>query len=245
MNDNQYQFPMTPQEKDPQAKPEPIDPIKIVYITNPLLVKSTNESCDEEARKGYFKLSKKCISAINRARPKMVVASGYIDDTSRKLLARISDTIPVVVVDGSTFFTFWQSGIQGLALRSSDWKTDSTDGEQLTWLREELNESNDKAVPICFCRLRPRGVPEAVVKRLTRGRTLCIFGSSETDTFETVVEYNYTDADNASVRSTDSEEGEEDNHITRVVGTQVNGLQWIIVEDREDWKMEFTPIEQP
>jgi len=245
MNDNQYQFPMTPQEKDPHAKPEPIDPIKIVYVTNPLLVKSVNESCDEETRKGYVKLFKKCIAAINRARPKVVVASGYIDDTCRKLLARISDTIPVVLIDGSKFFTFWQTGVQGLALRSSDWKAESNDGEQLTWLREELEQSRmTKQFLFVYVDCDPRELPDAVTRRLARGRTLCIFGPSEKDTFESQVFYNYEDDDNASVRSTDSEEDEQDNHITRMVGTAENGLQWIIVEGRDgDWKMEYTPID--
>lgn len=245
MNDDQYQFPMTPQEKDPHAKPEPIEPIKIVYITNPLLVKSVNESCDEETRKVNVKLFKKCIAAINRARPKLVVASGFVDDTCRKLLARISDTIPVVVIDGSTFFTFWYSGVQGLALRSRDWTTEANDGEQVVWLREELEQSRmTKQFLFVYADCDPRDIPDSVARRLARGRTMCIFGPSEKDSFESQVFYNYEDDDNASVRSTDSEEDEQDNYLTRMVGTSVNGLQWIIVEGRdEEWNMEFTPIE--
>lgn len=244
MNDDQYQFPMTPQEKDPHAKPEPIDPIKIVYITNPLFVKAVNESCDEETRKRYVKMFKQCIKAINRERPKLVIASGFIDDACRKLLARISDTIPVVVIDGSIFFSFWQSGIEGLALCSSDWETDSSDEEQLIWLRDELEQSRAaKQYLFAYVDCDPRDLPDALARRLARGRTLCIFGPSEKDTFEDLVVYNYQD-DNASVRSTDSEEDEDDNHVTRLIGTAVCGLQWIIVESREDdWKMEFTPVE--
>lgn len=244
MNDNQYQFPVTPQEKDPHAKPEPIEPIKIVYITNPLLVKSVNESCDEETRKRYFKQFKKCIAAVNRARPKLVVTSGFIDETCRKLLARISDTIPVVVIDGSAFFTFWLSGVQGLALRSSDWTTETDDGEQLTWLREELEQSRmTKQFLFVYVDCDPRDIPDTLSRRLARGKSLCIFGPAE-DTFESTIVYNCEDDDNASVRSTDSEEDEQDNHLTRMVGNAVNGLQWIVIKGRdEDWKLEFTPIE--
>lgn len=247
MNDNQYQFPMTPQEKDPHAKPEPIDPIKIVYVTNPLFVKSINEKSDEETKKLYVKQFKKCIAAINRARPKVVVASGFIDDKCRKLLARISDTIPVVLIDGSEFFTFWHSGVQGLALRSSDWMGASDCDEQLTWLREELEQSRmTKQYLFVYVDCDPRELPDPLTKRLARGKTLCVFGPSEKDAFEEKVLYNHQDDDNASVRSTDSEEDEQDNHSTRLIGNPQNGLQWIIVEGRdEECKLEYTPIELP
>jgi Protein kinase domain len=246
MNDNQYQFPMTPQEKDPHAKPAPIDPIKIVYLTNPLLVKSINESCDEEARKTYVKLFKKCIATINRSRPKMVVVSGFIDDTCRKFLARVSESIPVVLIDGSTYFTFWQSGVQSLAIRSSDWMSTPVGEEPSQWLREELEQCRlSKQHLFVFVDCDPRDLPDALTKRLARAGALSIMGPSEKDTFDTNIFYDYRDDDNASVRSTDSEEDEQDNHTTRILGTPQNGLEWIIIEEREEWKLEFMPVALP
>jgi hypothetical protein len=90
----------------------------------------------------------------------------------------------------------------------------------------------------------PRELPDPLTKRLARGKTLCLFGPSEKDAFEEKVLYNHQDDDNASVRSTDSEEDEQDNHSTRLIGNPQNGLQWIIIEGRdEECKLEYTPIE--
>jgi 3-phosphoinositide dependent protein kinase-1 len=246
MNDNQYQFPLTPQEKNPHAKPAPIDPIKIVFLTSPLLVESINESCDEKERKKYMKLLKKSIATINRSRPNMVVVSGFIDDKCRKFLARVSESIPVVLIDGSTYFTFWQSGVQGLAIRSSDWASTPVNEEHLHWLRDELEQNRmAKQHLFVFVDCDPRELPDALTKRLVRAGALAVMGPSEKDTFDTNIFYDYRDDDNASVRSTDSVEDEDDNRTTRLLGTLQNGLELIIIEEREEWKLEFMPIELP
>jgi hypothetical protein len=150
-----------------------------------------------------------------------------------------------VAIDGSEFFTFWQSGVQGLALRSSDWKEGSNSTEQMTWLREELEQSRmTKQFLFVYVDCDPRELADTLKRRLARGKALCIFGPSKNDTFEEVVLYSFEDDDNKSIRSTDSEEDEQDNHSTRMIGVHQIGLQWIIVEGRdEDWKLEYTPIE--
>jgi hypothetical protein len=51
MTDEQHKFP-DPREQDPDAVVTPIDPIRIVQITNPLLVKDIDESCDDETSEG-------------------------------------------------------------------------------------------------------------------------------------------------------------------------------------------------
>mmetsp|Transcript_20985 Transcript_20985/g.35775 ORF Transcript_20985/g.35775 Transcript_20985/m.35775 type:complete len:127 (-) Transcript_20985:46-426(-) len=51
------------------------------------------------------------------------------------------------------------------------------------------------------------------------------------------------DDDYRSVKSTKSEEGDIDNHMTRLASTNESGLRWITITDREEWKVEFQPIE--
>jgi hypothetical protein len=91
----------------------------------------------------------------------------------------------------------------------------------------------------------PRELPDALTKRLARAGALAVMGPSEKDTFDTNIFYDYRDDDNASVRSTDSVEDEDDNRTTRLLGTLQNGLELIIIEEREEWKLEFMPIELP
>ena len=242
MTDDQGKFPHGNQH-DPYADPKPLEPILIVHLTNPLLVKEINESCDEATRKQYKQLLKKCIVQVNRTRPKMVVVSGFIDSSTRKLLARINDSIPVVVHDGSAFFTFWLSGIQCLAIQTSNL---AEDGEQMSWLREELDLCRmAKNQLYVFLDGDPRAVSELVLKRLVRGRATEIFGVSAGEPFESVMTYTANEVvgdDNVSVKSTDSEEVDMDNHVSRLGATSENGLRWITITDREEWTIEFKPI---
>ena len=242
MTDDQNKFP-DPREHDPYADATPIDPIHIVQITNPLLVKEINESCDDETRKAHMKLFKKCIANVNRSRPKLVVVAGFINESCRKLLARINDSIPVVVVDGSTFFSFWNSGIQCVALQSNSL---DEDGKQMKWLREELEQCRmAKYHMFVFVDADPRSLPQLLMKRLARGRVQMVSGLSNGETgFKAGVVYEANEVvDDASVKSTDSVEDEMDNHVMGVVGMKENGLRCITVQDREVWNQEFKPIQ--
>jgi len=243
MGDDMGKFP-DPREHDPYADPTPIEPVDLYIISNPLLIKAINESCDDATRKEYVKLFKKCISAINRSRPKMVIACGYIDQRCRKLLAKISDTIPVVTVDGSHYFSFWHSGIQCLALQTSTLKEASQDG----WLREELEQCRmARNLLFVFCDSDPRDFDEALLKYIVRGKAQMIIGVTEKDdegSFEVVNFYSPNEmVDDISVKSTDSEEDDTDRHMTRLVGSRENGLRVITMTERDTWKDEFRLVD--
>lgn len=246
MNDNQGRFPNAGND-DPYAKPVELDPIKFVHLTNPLLVKHLNANCDQDTRKKWTKLLKKSIATINRTRPKVVVASGFVDDACRKLLARISDSIPVVVHGGSTFFSFWLCGAQGLMLRSGDLIGGDVQAAQMSWIREQLEQSRmSKHQVFAFVDCDPRQLPPSTMKRLARGRTSCILGSSQEEPFASEVEYRIHDGiDDASVRSTDSDEDEKDNYTTGILGTNENGLRWITIEEHGKWQNHFSSVKLP
>jgi serine/threonine protein kinase len=242
MSDEQHKFP-DPREHDPYAEVTKIDPIHIVQITNPLLVREISDTCSDEERKAHMKLFKKCIANINRTRPKLVVVSGVVNDAFRKLLARINDSIPVVVIDGSSYFSFWLTGIQCLAIQSNNL---AEDGAQIKWIREELEQCRmAKYHLFCFVDADPRSLPAMVMKRLARGKAHMVLGlSSDAAGFQTGIVYQANETvDDASVKSTDSVEDEMDNHVMGVVGTQENGLRCITVEDRETWDVEFKVIQ--
>lgn len=248
MNDDQGKPPKA-QMHDPYAKPMEMDPIKIVHLTNPSFgtVCDTPE-IDEATRKKWAKLLKKCVANINRSRPTLVVVAGLIDASARKILARISDTIPTVVHDGSACFTFWKSGVQCIALKSAA----IHDNYQISWLREQLEQVRMSKHPLyIFVDSDPSKLPLAVLKKLARGRALCIFGllpsADAAAFFESTVEYEANESvDDASIRSTDSEDDDTDNFTTRLIATCANGLQWITVDEEPDkWTAEFERIELP
>jgi 3-phosphoinositide dependent protein kinase-1 len=243
MNDDQGK-PAKAMMNDPYATPIEADPIQIVYVTNPLLCAEFDKACDEETRKKYTKLFKKCIANINRNRPKMVVVSGCVNDKLRKVLARVSESIPVVVHDGSAFFTFWLTGVQCIAVKSS---AVSEDSEQIAWLREQMEQVRMSKHPLfVFSDGDPRDLPVPLLKRLARGRTLSLMGVCNDESLvDTKIAYAANEIiDDASVRSTDSVEDEKDEFTMKVQTTRENGLRWITVgETPDDWGSEFKPID--
>jgi serine/threonine protein kinase len=246
MNDEQSKPPAL---EDPYGTPIPMDDITIVHLTNPLLVKEKNESCDEETRKKWFKLFKKCIANINRSRPRLVVVCGHVDEKCRKLLARINESIPVVVHNGSVFFTFWMVGVQCIAVKSSELAEDS---EQVVWLRSQMEQSRMTKHPLfCFADEDPRDLALPVLKRLARGRALGLYGPSKDETFATKVAYEANETievegadDDLSIRSIDSEEDpDKDSFTMKMEGTSENGLRWITIDEKPDvWEAEFKAI---
>lgn len=241
MTDEQYKFP-DPREHDPYAEVKPIDPIEIVQITNPMLIKEINEACDSDTRKANMKLFKKCISTINRTRPKLVIVAGFVDESCRKFLARINDSIPVVIADGTKFFSFWTSGIECVALASSSLHEDSL---QMKWLREELEQCRmAKYNMFIFVDTDPQSLPQLLLKRLARGKANLLCGlSNDEKGFKTRVSYQSNEElDDVSIKSIDSAEEEQDGHVMDVFASQENGLSYIIVQDRDEWAFEFKPV---
>ena len=250
MNDDEGKPPSARGSADPYAKKDELEVTKIVHLTNPLLLVTddgTNENDSEESRKLHLKGWKKCIASINRSRPKLVVVSGVMTDKCRKFLSRISDSIPVVLNDGSAFYSVWLNGFQGLVLQSSTLQDGSP---QMLWIREQMEQCRmAKYQMFCFVDCDPRDLEPIVVKRLTRGRCLLLLGLSKAEPFETEIVYSANetvtvdDDDNTSVKSNDSVEDEQDEWTMKVKGTQNNGLRWLSVDEKEDWETSFESID--
>jgi 3-phosphoinositide dependent protein kinase-1 len=246
MNDDQGKPPKA-QMHDQYAKPIDNDPIKIVHLTNPYFSPS-DAAIDENTRKGWIKQLKKCIVSINRNRPKLVVVTGEIDDVARKIISKISETIPTVIHDGTSFFTFWRMGVQCIALSTAKEQSDI----QVSWLKQQLEQVRLSKYPLfVFVATDPSELPPFVLKKLAHGRTLCIFGitkwnparpSSMSD-FTVMYQANEM-VDDASIRSTDSTEDDKDNFTTKVKATSCSGLYWITVDEEPDmWTADFEAIE--
>jgi len=148
MNDKHYQFPMKDSENKDEERSgvlETIFPIRYMHISNPLFDKKVSLNCSEEQRKSHISDLKECLKKVNRTRPKIVVASGYLDAECKRFMGKVNESIPVALNDGAMFFSFWSHGGQGLVLRSSDFIGVSTEMaqtcDQAAWLRQELEQS--------------------------------------------------------------------------------------------------------
>jgi 3-phosphoinositide dependent protein kinase-1 len=240
MTDDQAKAPKAVMN-DPYATPVDLGATQIVHLVSPLFVRKLNEDCSNETRKEWIKLLKKSISVVNRRRPKLCITTGYIDEKCRKLLSRISETIPVVCHDGSTFFSFWLLGVQCIAIQSTEEAVGET-SSQMRYLREQLEQCRMSKHPLfVFVDTDARNLPKIFQKRLARGRALGIFGISNDEDFTRKVSYEAnTIVDDHSVKSTSSDEDDKDEFTMNVYGTRQNSLRWLTVNDEPgDWKDEL------
>ena len=246
MNDDEYK-PMTARgSEDPYATKLEPEPTKIVVLTNPMLLGKMDITPEQE--KQYLRGWKNCIAAINKKRPKaVIVCAQVIPPKFWKFLARIRDSIPVLWNDGTVHYSFWLNSYQGLILQSSELQDENS--SQMLWLREQMEQSRmAKPQLFCFCDCDPRDLAPIVQKRLARGRTLCLVGLSNTGNpidFKVKYAENETLDDDRSVKSTDSEEDEDDRATMRVYGTTMNGLRWITIDEKEEYYSEFEAIDMP
>ena len=258
LNDGQGNFPSKEAEEDPN---HPTDftktgPIQIVYLWNPLFDKSTNGSCNEDERKEYTSMLKDKLRLINKTRPKLVVASGYFDKSCLKLMGKINESIPVAINDGSCFYSTWTCGAQGLFLRSSDflamkeWKR----SDQMLWLKEILEQSKlTQHHVFVFVDCDPKLLPEALLQRLHRGKTLCIFGpTGEKDAFyESTYECQSGPAAISQTNNNEEGNGDDDDdnseasstgndpeHEMRLVGSGKSQLRILTLEEYGEYHAE-------
>jgi len=221
INDKQYQFPMKDSENIDEERSDVIEnifPIRYMHVSNPLFDKDVNLSCTEEDRKRHISALKESLKKVNRTRPKIVVASGYLDDECRKFMGKVNESIPVALNDGSSFFAFWSRGGQGLVLRSSDFLgVDSGIAqkcEQLQWLKQELEQSRMTRHHIyAFVDCSPEKLPEWLIRMLTKGRVMCLFGP-HSDSAAMEKEYTYecsvNDGEKSDDRSLDGDNDDDD-----------------------------------
>lgn len=247
MNDDEYKPQSQRGSQDPYAKKEEPERTRVAILRNPWLI--GKEGTTQEQEKIWLKEWKNSIAHINKRRPKaVVVCSSSIPVKYWKFLARIRDSIPVIWNDGSVFYSFWLNGFQGLVIQKAGFYCSDGKGSdetlQMKWLREQMEQSRmAKHQLFCFCDCDPRALPAMVLKRLARGRVLCLYGVAEE-----ALDYEITYAPNekldedSSVKSTDSQEDSGDAQAMRVIASNNNGVEWLTVDEKEKWETAFESI---
>lgn len=193
MNDKMGQFPGMgeeqphPDEQLPLSKLVGITKTRIFHVTNPLFNKTTNDQCSREGneaqRKGYIKQLKESIRLVNRVRPTVVVACGYFDDSCRKILSKVNETVPVVLHDGSSFFNFWVYGAHCVAMPVRYFQAEGSNGddasrnEALAWLRMELEQiKTARSHGYVFVDGDPRDIPSEWIAKMGKSHVLGLLG---------------------------------------------------------------------
>mmetsp|Transcript_11651 Transcript_11651/g.16779 ORF Transcript_11651/g.16779 Transcript_11651/m.16779 type:complete len:488 (+) Transcript_11651:200-1663(+) len=182
-------------------------PIKIIHLTNPLFTPKAilDDVSSENQRIENLELLKTCIRSINRIRPKFVVVSGsIIDESCRNLIAKISETIPLVLCDGSNFLSVWHCCNEVLILcgrklvscseqhAGVSAKPDAENNDQMAWLKGELEQiSVPRRKPLAFTENDPRQLTQHDLKRLAKNGIVCVLGCSK-DSYRTT--YDLTEA---------------------------------------------------
>mmetsp|Transcript_24210 Transcript_24210/g.50199 ORF Transcript_24210/g.50199 Transcript_24210/m.50199 type:complete len:967 (-) Transcript_24210:106-3006(-) len=222
INDKMGQFPGRGEEETHPDQRIPTNllsgdqKICIHHITNPLFDKSVNERCsasdDETERKGYIKQLKESIRLVNRMRPKVVIACGYFDDSCRKIIAKVNETVPVILHDGESFFNFWVCGAHCLSVRMKDF-LENTDGriessessniqhkEAMAWLRMELEQiKTGRSHGYIFVDGDPRDIPEEWIAKMGKSHILGVVGLCSSGSGEGIFEKKFSVANDISV----------------------------------------------
>ncbi|GAX22737.1 hypothetical protein FisN_5Hh005 [Fistulifera solaris] len=262
MNDDQGKAPKATLH-DPYGTLAVSLPQIVVYqLIHPWFVSNDFDTEDECTLKRHAKLLKLAIAFINKSRPHMVVVTSAspLTKKARKLLAKISESIPIVVHDKqSTFVQAWRLGVQCLVLQAAQNFDESS--EQIKWIREQAEQCRLSKHPLlAFVNGDPRGLPLTVVKRLARGRTLLLSGLSPNSHISRV-QYHANelvskncqtgidgDMDDAiSLRSVDSDEEEEsrDSFSMQVQSHGRAGVLKISIDTKQHdtWNCDFHAVE--
>jgi len=251
MNDKQYQYPMKDSENVDTERSdvlETIFPIRYMHVTNPLFCRLINETCTVEERGNYILQLKESLRTVNKIRPKIVVASGYLDDECRKFLGKVNESIPVALNDGNIFFSFWACGGQGLVINSkdilgADFKN-ACACDQMSWLKQELEQSRmTRHHQFAFVDCDPISLPRWFLRFLAKGRVLCLFGVTSGSAYEEEVvveqiEDDETGSDEESISSLGSGIKEDEPFRMKVVGRGDSSLRCVILEEYGVWNFE-------
>lgn len=251
MNDKQYQFPMKDSENVDTERSdvlETIFPIRYIHVTNPLFCHSVNKSCSAEERCSFILQLKESLRTVNKIRPKIVVASGYLDEECRKFLGKVNESIPVALNDGNTFFSFWSCGGQGLIINSQDILgvdfKDACTCDQMSWLKQELEQSRmTRHHQFAFVDCDPITLPRWFLRFLAKGRVLCLFGITSGNTYEELVVVEQSEdveneSDVESISSLGSGIKEDEPFRMKIVGRGDSSLKCVNLEEYGAWSFE-------
>jgi len=179
-----------PEEQVPASKLLGDSTTRIHHITNPLFCKSVNDRCsgspeNEAERKSYIKQLKESIRLVNRVRPTVVVACGYFDDSCRKILSKVNETVPVVLHDGTSFFNFWVYGAHCVAMPMKYFKWDGSEVEAdeelrskaFEWFRMELEQiKTARSHGFVFVDGDSREIPSEWIAKMGKSHILGLLG---------------------------------------------------------------------
>lgn len=226
--------------------------IKYIFLMNPIFSGGGLE--DEEENLRYLK---ECVRKINKLRPKLVVVCGSTcahHQKVRKLLAKINESINVVINDGRNFFTIWMSrSVQALIINKK--KINEDDLEHRLWMNEELEQFRvARNTSLVFCDCDPNSLSERTKQKLAKSKVRCVYGiqdSADQNSFEEK-EYKFTPSKDQTEPTQKDEEDpdssddeEEDNTTYKMKLFSGNKSMHLISVEEESGEIKSEEIEVP
>ena len=180
---------MRQRQQELEAKPgEEHDQLQLsfVILTSPLF---SDNSFDSKTKDQHLADLKVKIRTINRSRPRFVLVNALkkVDDASRKLLGKISETIPTVVNDGSLSNCFSVFPPQGslvhgimLHLKFNADHNPILDDESLLYVKQEMEANSMSQSPTFVAvNIDPRKLPGRLLRRLRYGKIMFVIGPND------------------------------------------------------------------
>jgi len=136
---------------------------------------------DVERMKGIIK-------TVNKKRPKFAVVTGKVPDKGvKKICAKISETVPFVMADGTDFFVFYSGGIQGIVICGELVVNPDADKaryeDMMSFLSQELEQSRMcQHHTFVFTDVDTRRLPVSFFEKVSKSRVCAIMGPSEAGT---------------------------------------------------------------
>jgi len=158
-----------------------------VYLTSKLLT-SDLFSMDESEHEGFLAILKKQILAINKLRPNFVMVNSNLppEAATRKLLGKISETIPVVLNDGSVSkgFSVYPTNSKGCMLQAialhfdrDENRVPTYDCDTLDYIKGEMEANSvSGCATLVSSNIDPRRIPTKILRRLRYGKVLFAIG---------------------------------------------------------------------
>ena len=261
MNDKQGQFPLSSQEEGSShgggGTAELIDvtarmqPIRIIHLSNPMFVIQNTMDVEDHLQAKYMEQLKQSIKRINQIRPKAVVVNGFIPKRCKKLLCKVNESIPLILHDGTHFFSFWLSGAQGLMLRIQDFVSCENPKQtaQYKWLAQELEQGKTSQHPFfAFVDCSIEQLPRWLIQKLAKATVSCLFGLNNQGEGEVDTEFVVNiakefgqDVEQVPVHDDDSSSSDESSNNTnhmRIIWRGDSSLRSILLEDSGEWSIE-------
>ena len=232
----------------PQGQESSWDDVELVLFSHELFFE------EKEDKKGLTAV-KNTLKQINRQRPKAVLCTGNASQSILKLLAKINESINVIMNMKKDFFTFWIRGSQFIVLNNLPFSQEDDTSEERNWFYQEMILTNtSRHLTFVFVAGDVKALPKYLLQKMAYGKVTAVIGSSSSSGYmkEEYV-YDISDLPEKESKKVAQDDNDEDDDefeakdlqehtmlLVNVGGVRENGdcdAKKIILQEENQWKI--------